>query len=211
MRKKALIGIVTFFVIIVICTLVIPAVIENVSRDREFRIYQRDLERRLDEIVQRYNLVEGEPIDLQLYDVYEVDTSGLRRGVDESRPFTFAVQLSHPTHSSWNRQININTLNEVPIEYDDFDFNFDNYPDNRFVVSFGREIVDIRIRELHHEIGIRPVDITFAEECQGDKMFLYLMGNFSIHHPVEGGSIFIMEGTERILLVDYRTGFDARK
>jgi hypothetical protein len=142
-----------------------------------------------------YGIAEGETLDLELYGIFEVDTSGLRNeiGIVEGTPFTYFYQ----PHSldSWKRHGNYGERN-----FDFSELNFDeNYFQDRYLaISFGREIAEIR-RVGGLIYGAMLVAVTFAEEYQGDVMFLYLMDEipFRIHM---GHEYFIMDGTERIFI-----------
>jgi len=143
-----------------------------------------------------YGLSKGDSIDFQFHSRYEVDTSGLRErfGVVEGTQFTFIVQLGCVI--TWNGMLN--SLNNVRIEYDDYDFNFDDYPDKFLIITFGRELHEIQFIDMYASVSILS-DITFAEEYHGDVMFLYTMDAITLRMN-KGGGYYIMSGEEKVFI-----------
>ena len=153
-------------------------------------------------------------ICFQLFKSYEVDTSGLRKRfkVVEGTPFVYFSQMYG--YNSWEGILN--SLNNIRIEYNDFDFNFDDFPDNYFIVTFGRELIDIqRVGEIHY--GQTFVSVTFDEEYHGDTMFIYLMDKI-LFHVGSAHEYYIMNGEEKVFLghglsdlndtIDWRNSYD---
>jgi hypothetical protein len=142
-----------------------------------------------------YGIRDGDLIDLQLYERYDVDTSGLRNDlrIVEGTPFTYFLQMRRIDH--WKRD---ERFGEANFYFPGFDYEANYFQGNYLVISFGREIVEIRRTGLIH-YGEFPVTVTFAEEYQGDVMFLYLMDEV----PFRLGTahqFYIMDGAERVFL-----------
>ena len=144
-----------------------------------------------------FNVRDGDMIDFQLHSKREVDTSGMRGRfrIVEGTPFTWFVQIG--SLPAWNGLLN--SFTDVRIEYDEFDFNFEDYPAYNLVVTFGRELLEMR------NIGFNPqgynikVAITFAEEYQGDIMFLYLMDNIPIS-LASASEYYILRDSETVFI-----------
>ena len=146
----------------------------------------------------------GELIDFQLYNSYTIDTRGLREQfrVVEGTPYVFFQQLTMINRNSWNSVFNRFRDIEARVEYDDFDFNFDDFSDNYFIITVGRELEEIRVigmSESPHRPHMPEVAVTFAEEYRDGALFIYTMDR--IPFPFEDASAFyFMEGSERVFM-----------
>ena len=142
----------------------------------------------------RFGITVGDLIDFQFHSRYEVDTSGIRRSnrIVDGTPYTDFVQVA--SLAAWAGMLN--SFNDVKFEYEDFDFNFDDYPDKYLIVTFGRELVEMETFRLRSSLVI-DVSVTFGEEYHGDVMFFYVMDNI----PIANGSaseFYIMNGEEKV-------------
>ena len=138
---------------------------------------------------------EGELINFQLYKSYEVDTSGLRKRfhVVEGTPFTWFVQLCN--YSAWNGMLN--SFDERKLEYEDFEFEFANYPNNYLVVTFGRKLLEMK--KIGFYSGQTEVAVTFDEEYHGDVIYFYIMDKVSLSFG-SGSEFYVMDSSEKIYL-----------
>jgi len=144
-----------------------------------------------------YNIAEGEIINLQLYGIFEVDTIGLRKevGVVEGVPFTYFFQPH--TLNSWKSHSN---YGERHFDFSELDFDETDFQDRFLAISFGREIAEIR-RAGSFYFGLLNVAVTFAEEYEGDVMFLYTMDKVEL--PFCGAEyieFYVMDGDERVFI-----------
>jgi len=143
--------------------------------------------------VQDAKFEEDGEINFQLLGSYEVDTSGIRNNyhnIAEDDPFTFFWQ-----------ERNLERLQEFADVYNvtlpDFGIDFDNYRDNYLVITFGRKLAGLRLIDQWH--GHLFAEIIFAEEYQGQIMYLYIMDNILLYPPDMGRHAFyIMRGSERV-------------
>jgi len=146
-------------------------------------------------IEKMYNISEGEVLNLQFYGVFEVDTSGLREQarIVEGTPFTRFFQMH--SLNSWKNDGN---YGERYFDFSELNFDENDFQDRFLAISFGREISEIRRAGIFHH-GALQVAVTFAEEYQGDAMFVYLMDEVPFRLQM-GHEYYIMDGMERVFI-----------
>ena len=147
----------------------------------------------------------GELIDFQLYNRYTIDTRGLREAIRvvEGTPYVLFRQLTIINRNSWNTVFNPFGDIEVRVEYDDFNFNFEDFTNNYFILTVGRELAEIRVvgmsRSPHrpHEVDVA---VTFAEEYQDGALFIYIMDRIPFSWAGMSSDFYFMEGSERVFI-----------
>ncbi|MCL2048418.1 MAG: hypothetical protein FWG87_06790 [Defluviitaleaceae bacterium] len=190
MPKLSLSG-VAYVIVILVFMLVVVVAWGFIS------LYSNDMQENYDK--NRLGVSVGDLIDFQFHSRYEVDTSGIRgrfRIVDNT-PFTYFGQIGGI--ESWNGAFN--SFADVRIEYEDFDFRFEDYPENFFIYTFGRELLEMESVWIHPHAHYVEVNVTFAEEYQGDVLFLYAMDKTLIEFG-HRSELYIMNGEEKVYIGD---------
>ena len=82
---------------------------------------------------------------------------------------------------------------EPKFEYQDFDF--DDYPNNYLVVTFGRELLEMK--KIGFYSGQTEVAVTFAEKYHGDVMYFYIMDKVPLSFG-SGSEFFVMDNSKKI-------------
>ncbi|MCL2049211.1 MAG: hypothetical protein FWG87_10855 [Defluviitaleaceae bacterium] len=134
-----------------------------------------------------FGIYDGDLIDIRLYGKYEVDTSGIREAnsIVGGTPFTYFFQARRA-----------NAWNYGDLHFIELDSELEEFQNKYFAVSFGREIEEIRRTGKNYYFYFN-VAVTFAEEYQGDVMFIYLMDE--LHFYLETAcEYYIMNGSERV-------------
>ncbi|MCL2049207.1 MAG: hypothetical protein FWG87_10835 [Defluviitaleaceae bacterium] len=148
-----------------------------------------------------YGIKDGDLIDIQLYGKYEVDTSGLRKANRIAEGTSFTHFFQRRSIRGWRASESYGMPN---FHFPFFDSEPEEFRYKYFAVSFGREIAEIRrVGKIHHDEF--EVAVTFAEEYQGDVMFLYLMDEIPIWFEM-AREYYIMNGSKRVYIGD--TSYD---
>jgi len=141
------------------------------------------------------DIKKGELITFELYESYEVDTSGIREkfNIAENTPFTFFLQKTIFDN------IAEYFIKSFYLEIPDIDFN---YEDKYMAITIGRKLKEIRFNEFlgtpYIPNEIARVDITLSEEYYGQMMYVYVMDKiFLCGSLLDGNSFYIMKGNKK--------------
>ena len=137
-------------------------------------------------------------ISFHLYGSYTIDTSNIRQWfyVNEGAPFTCFLQVVS------FESLEKNTAKEFGLDLSDVNFDYDKYQDKYLAITFGRELLEMEYEYLRYPYKYRTVakaNITFSEEYQDQKMYIYVMDKIGLLDSVIGGNTFyIMNGSDRV-------------
>jgi len=135
------------------------------------------------------NIQKGSLINFQLYKSYEVDMTEIL--TKEIPQFTWFEQVYDL--NTWK---NLGMFRDFT--FPEFDFDDDDYQDKFLAVSFGREVVEMKvIQEAVSPSKSVEVAITFAEEYHNKTMFLYIMDKIYLRDGL-GSEHYIMKGPEKV-------------
>ena len=153
----------------------------------------------IDVFLQNAKFEKSDKMNIQLIGSQMVNTNDIRSWLDrrmvEDILFTFFFQFPGVEILQGEKEFNIDLSN--------FDFNPSDYQDKYFVITVGRELVEIRYKYPGPSRGsFEPkAFIVFAEEYNANILYLYATDQIPIFRSDLGGrfnSFYIMHGEERI-------------
>ena len=141
-------------------------------------------------------------INLQLFGSYTVDASGVREyfSLLKDVPLIGFFQI-------YDSDDLLELAEVIDLELPDgLDFIFDDHQDKYMLLTFGRQLVEIRYeyRESYYDYDVPFTEITFTEEHHDQTMYVYIMDNIMLWPADFPGwdynSFYVMNGTERIYI-----------
>jgi len=144
---------------------------------------------------------ESGEIDLHLVGSAEINVEGILDwlGVTIDAPITFFYQFTNIVAL----QSFLNS--EAAFDLSEMEFNPDEYVDRYFIITIGRELVDIKYTFVEEHWAPRTMTrsiITLSEEHDANILYIYVANQIPIFPADLAGiynSFYIISGTERIL------------
>ena len=145
-------------------------------------------------------------INLQLYESYTVNASGVREYFTllEDVPLIGFFQIR-------NSEDLYELAETLDLELPD-GFDFDNYQDKYLAITFGRQLVEIQYecRENYYGRDSIFAEITFTEEHYDQTMYFYITDKISLWPADLGGynTFYVMNGSEKVYIGDVLMNFN---
>jgi hypothetical protein len=144
-----------------------------------------------------YSVGDNRVMNMKFIGIYTVDMTGIREWfeVKDGTPFTCFLQIkdSERNEEYFAKQFGLN-LSCI-------DFEHIGYQDKYLVISFGRELVEIKYEYLGKPYAHKTIaraDITFAEDYHDQQIYLYAVDKVLLTSSVVGGNAFyVIDGSDK--------------
>jgi hypothetical protein len=145
---------------------------------------------------------QNDMINFQLYGNYAVDASGVRDfySLIEGAPLIGFFQIDDANElREWKEVLGLTLPN-------DFVFNFDEHQDRWLLITFGRELVEMRYgyRKSPYYEEVPFTEIIFDERLHDQTMFVYTMEKIQLWPSDLAGygynSFYVMNGVEKVFV-----------